>query len=284
MQSTYKQNTEKWLEMRKNKIGASDAPIIMNVSPYSTPYQLWEEKLGLCTSTPQTPSMRRGHDLEDQARLELEKLTGHFFLPQVKFHKSISYMMASLDGIDSENKYIAEIKCPNKVDHSIALSGRIPEKYIPQIQHQLEVCELDMAYYFSFDGTRGVIVKVFRDDNHIKKILKAEEEFWDCMQSWTSPKITEKDYDIRTDDLWDTAASEWKSLNFQLKEIESKEKQLRDILISMASSRNTTGSGIKISKFIKKGQIDYTKIPELVGIQVESYRKNPTECYRISLT
>src|SRR5438445_8712067 len=64
--------------------------------------------------------MQRGHALEETARLELEKITGHFFLPQVKFHNSISYMMASLDGIDPEGKYIAEIKCPNREDHSIA--------------------------------------------------------------------------------------------------------------------------------------------------------------------
>ncbi len=41
------QHSNEWLELRKNKIGASDAPIIMKVSPWKTPYRLWEEKLGL---------------------------------------------------------------------------------------------------------------------------------------------------------------------------------------------------------------------------------------------
>lgn len=283
MQSTYNQNTQNWLEMRKNKIGASDAPVIMNVSPYSTPYRLWEEKLGLSPNTPTNTSMQRGHALEETARLELEKITGHFFLPQVKFHNSISYMMASLDGIDPEGKYIAEIKCPNREDHSIALSGQVPEKYIPQLQHQLEVCELDMVYYFSFDGTRGTLVKVFRDDKYIKKMLRNEEEFWECMQSWTAPKMTDRDYVERTDELWQTAANQWKSLDYKLKELESKEKEIRETLIAMSGARNSKGSGIKISKFVRKGNVDYASIPELEGIPLENYRKNPIECYKIAL-
>ena len=39
------QQTDEWLEMRRNKIGASDAPIIMEVSPYKKPNQLMEDKL-----------------------------------------------------------------------------------------------------------------------------------------------------------------------------------------------------------------------------------------------
>ena len=36
------QNTPEWLEFRRLRIGASDAPVIMEVSPYTTPYTLWE--------------------------------------------------------------------------------------------------------------------------------------------------------------------------------------------------------------------------------------------------
>ena len=158
------QGSKEWLDMRKNYIGGSDAPVIMNVSPYATPYQRWEQKLDLVTVKESNWAMQRGHNLEDPARLQLEKMTGLFFLPQVKFHAKLPWMMASLDCIDPEGKTMAEIKCPNKDDHAIALSGQVPDHYYPQLQHQLEVCELEMGYYFSFDGTAGVLVKVYRDD------------------------------------------------------------------------------------------------------------------------
>ena len=154
----YNQNTPEWEEMRKNKIGGSDAPVIMEVSPYKTPYELWEEKLDLRPSATPTYNMARGHILEDPARLEAEKMAGFLFFPQVKFHPTIPWMMASCDGIDPEEKHLVEIKSPGKEDHEIALSGQIPDKYFPQLQHQLEVCQLEMGYYFSFYEMKGVLV------------------------------------------------------------------------------------------------------------------------------
>jgi len=278
---SYQQNSPEWLEMRKNKIGASDAPVIMEVSPYKTPYQLWEEKV-FSTKTTQNSSMKRGLDLEDQARQELEKITGLFFLPEVKFHSSFSWMIASLDAVDPEGKYIAEIKCPNRADHAIALSGQVPEKYIPQLQHQLEVCGLDMGYYFSFDGTQGVLVKVFRNDNYIKKMIEKEKRFWECLQEFSPPEMNDRDYEKREEYLWGTAAEEWISVNKQLKDLEKKEKNLRDTLISISNSRNSIGYGVKLTKIIRKGNIDYDSIPELSEVNLEKYRKCPSSFYKIT--
>ena len=52
-------------------------------------------------------------------------------------------MRASLDGISMDQE-ILEIKCPYKPnrldsDHQKTKEGKIPEKYWPQLQHQLEV-------------------------------------------------------------------------------------------------------------------------------------------------
>ena len=38
------QQSPEWFEWRKTGITASDMPIIMGVSPYKTPWQLWAEK------------------------------------------------------------------------------------------------------------------------------------------------------------------------------------------------------------------------------------------------
>jgi len=276
------QNTPEWLQMRKNKIGASDAPVIMEVSPWKTPYQLWEEKNDLAPKRAESSSMRRGLDLEESARLELEKMTGIFFLPRIKQHTSFSWMIASLDGIDAESKHIAEIKCPGAVDHQKALHGQIPEKYFPQLQHQLEVCELDMSYYFSFDGSSGAIVKVYRDDKYIKKMLEKEQAFWQCLQEFMPPKMTARDFEVKTDEAWACQAIEWTKINEQLRILEQKEEALRKSLIAMSNNKNSMGSGVKVSRFIRKGNIDYTSIPELKEVNLEVYRKKPTEFWKIT--
>lgn len=276
------QNTPEWEKHRKNKIGASDAPIIMQESPWTTPYQLWEKKMDLVCDPKTTPAQQRGHDLEPLAREELEKMTGILFLPRVIFHPTTNYLMASLDAIDPEGLNIAEIKCAGKEDHSLALAGQVPRKYFPQLQHQLEVCQLDLVLYFSFDGSKGVIVKVYRDDKYIKEMLQKEKEFWECMQEFNPPPLTDKDFEKKDDESWKETAQEWRLISNQMKELENREKQLRDSLISMSNNRNAMGHGIKVSTYPRKGSVDYSSIPEIRNIDLELYRKKTSKCWKIT--
>ena len=67
---------EEWLEWRREGIGASDAPVIMGVSPWTTPLQLWENKLLGKSGQLETSSMRRGKDMEKEARRHFEEQMG----------------------------------------------------------------------------------------------------------------------------------------------------------------------------------------------------------------
>jgi putative phage-type endonuclease len=276
------QNTPEWLEMRKKYLGGSDAPIIMKESPWTTPFQLWQEKLDLIPPKEETFPMLQGKRKENPALVELEKITGYLFFPQVVFHPQIKWMMASLDAVDPENKIIAEIKCPGKEDHAKAQSGNVPEKYFPQLQHQMEVCQLETAYYFSFHVTGNVLLKITRNDEYIKNMLKAEEQFYECLQTLEPPELIERDYEQRSDPQWLSVASQWRSLNDALKTMEKQEKALKDQLIKIAHQKNCMGAGIKLSRYFRKGNIEYTAIPELQNVELEQYRKKPSECYRIS--
>jgi len=276
------QQTDEWLALRKSKIGASDAPVIMEVSPWKTPYQLWLEKISSVKETKKTASMQRGIDLETKAREEFEKLTGIFMIPQVVFHKSYDWMMASLDGMDIEQKSIVEIKCPNKIDHQTALSGNIPNKYYPQLQHQMEVCELDSAYYFSFDGENGTLLNIPRDDIYIKKMLEKEVEFYECMQNFIAPETNEKDYTITNDDLTSFLASKLIDTKHNIRELQKQEKEMTSDLLLMCGYKNTQGRNFKITKTMRKGFVDYTKIPVLEHMDLEQYRKDPIDIWRIT--
>ena len=275
------QNTDDWLEFRKGKVGASDASIIMGVSPWKTQYELWLEKLGL-SSTQETWSMKEGKRREEEARQEFERMTGLVVFPAVLTHPEHEWMIASLDGIDIEHENIVELKCPGNDDHQQALSGSIPDKYIPQLQHQLAVTGLKKAYYFSYHGKHGVIVEVYRDDAYIKNMIEKEQEFYQCLQELTPPPLSNMDYVQKNDDLWQTVSERWKNASEQLRRFEKSEKELREALIHLADNKNCIGNGIKLTKSLRRGVIDYKAIPELEGIDVEKYRKENTASWRIS--
>lgn len=278
--SAVMQNTPEWEELRKDKVGASDAPIIMEVSPWKTPYQLWQEKLSLTTNK-KNFAMARGHSMEPEALRALEEQTGLLFRPVVKIHAELTWMMASLDAMDIEGKTIAEIKCPGQVDHQQAVSGSVPEKYFPQLQHQMEVAQVESAYYFSFDGTNGVLLKVYRDDKYIKNLISKEREFWECVQDLVAPKLSSRDYVQKTDEQWLDIASKWRQLNQQIELMEEEEKRLREQLVSLSENQNSAGGGIKLSKQIRKGNVDYSKIDVLKEVNLDQYRRAPVEYWKI---
>lgn len=268
-------------ECRKNFIGASDAPAIMGVSPWCTPYQKWEEKVGVRQNRT-NEAQKRGILLEEEARKEFERQTGLVMFPERFFHPKHAWMCATLDGIDIEHKHILEIKCPGKVDHECAMDGQIPEKYIPQLMHQMYVTGIRKIFYFSYHPTCSNVLEMEIDPEYTEKLFSAESKFWDNVISFIPPELSERDFVSKNDDLWSHTAHEWIQIHNQIEALKQKENELRESLISMCGSSNSLGNGVRISKVIRRGNIEYKKIPELNNVDLEKYRKSPIESWRIA--
>jgi len=104
------QGSPEWHEHRRTHRNASETPVLLGLSPWQTPYQLWQVKLGLLEPIV-TPAMRHGSGLEALARAAYERRTGHVMQPLVVVDDKYS---ASLDGMTLGGKRIVEIKCPVK--------------------------------------------------------------------------------------------------------------------------------------------------------------------------
>ena len=142
------QGTDEWLHYRTSKITATDACVIMGASKWKTKLELYNEKINENTNVFMNDRMKRGTDLEPMARELFCIQNGIEVSPRVITKE---WAMASLDGMSECGNYIVEIKCPGEKDHDLALSGKVPDHYYPQIQHQLYVTGLDWAFYYSFD-------------------------------------------------------------------------------------------------------------------------------------
>src|SRR5437762_905865 len=152
------QGSAEWHEHRRKHRNASETPVVLGVSPWQTPYWLWQAKLGLVR--PEV-TMLRGTELEPAARAAYEARTGLVMQPLVLVDGEYS---ASLDGLTLGGERIVEIKCPVKGRDSTLWkaieAGRLPEHYQWQVQHQLMVTKAEVADVFVFDGTEGIQLEV----------------------------------------------------------------------------------------------------------------------------
>ena len=272
---------EDWKAWRAMGLGASDSPIIMGISPYKTRFQLWLEKTGQAQSSDGNWATRRGHELEPKARSQYELENNRDMPPAFLEHKEFPFIRASLDGYG--DNIVLEIKCPGAEDHALALAGKVPEKYFPQLQHQLLVTGARECHYYSFDGEKGALVQVGHDLDYQGKLLEKLKEFWQLVQTNTPPELVDRDYKDVEDSAVKFMVMQWLSA----KEAADSAKELQDELAAKITAQlkdhpRWRHAGVKIQYIKRKGNVDYKKIPELTGIDLDKYRGKSSSFWQLS--
>lgn len=281
MELNLKQGSPEWLDLRKQKITATDAAVIMGLNPWQTPYNLWMQKMGLIPPIEETEAMREGKELESLALAKWNSNLTYKYAPAVFISDERPWQMASLDGIN-ELGAIVEIKCGAKA-LEMANNGIIPDYYKAQMQHQMSVCKIPRMNYYVYynDNFCGHVIE--RDEAFIKEMLQKEEEFYKLMQDGEPPAMTSKDYIERNDDKWNTCAQGYLEVLEGLKFLEDQKEYWRKQLIELSGDKSCKGSGITVFKGIKKGSVDYKCIPELQSLNLEAYRKPAMQYWRINV-
>lgn len=285
MSEQLEQRTTDWLDWRKKGIGASDAPIILGVSPWSTPFQLWEQKIGLVKKDGSNWATQRGNELEPRARAQFELEQMAEFPAMLCEHAKYPWARASLDGFNQEQQAALEIKCPGREDHEKARAGQVPEKYFPQLQHQLFVTGAKCVFYYSYfevgpEQFEGVTLRVEPDLEYIKKMVAAEVAFWSCVEKKTPPPLSDRDcHNIRNAEIG-VALAEY----FAAKKLFDENKKIMEgaratvlaIVEQKYSHPRLNCGAFKMVKIVKAGNVDYKRVPELKGVDLSPYRKAPT--------
>lgn len=292
------QRSDEWLQLRKSYIGASDMPVIMGDSPWATPFQLWQEKVGIKGKREENWGMKLGNEREPIARAQFEEETEIKMTPTVVFDPSTDYFMASLDGMSDCKKFILEIKSASKEDHELAKKGKVPKKYYAQLQTQLEVTKLPMVYYYSFYKVPsieneikydGVIVEILRDDKYIEKMKVKAEEFKKCVDQHLPPALTDKEK--RRAHLKEIQTAAWLDSAYGYMEAKAQQEwwtreveMLKEKMVVLAGGSDARGAGFKLSKVVTRGRLDYDAILSHFEIDTDlsQFRKPDSESWRIT--
>jgi len=277
------QGTPEWHAHRANYRNASETAAVMGVSPWQTPYQLWELRTG--RKTPEVnAAMARGSALEPQARSAYEQLTGNVMQPLVLVDGSYS---ASLDGLTFDGQLIVEIKCPVKGRNSTlwqaVAQDNVPEHYGWQIEHQLMVSGAALAHLYVFDGSEGILLDVTPRPERWREIHTAWEDFIRCIEMDTPPALTDRDKVQRSDPEWKTAAETYMKLKAEADRLAEQLDAAKTALIRLASHPSESGFGVSVTRFWKQGGVDYKKVPELAAVDLDAYRQKGRWETRVSI-
>jgi len=276
------QGSPEWLQYRLAKRNASESAAVLGLSPWTTPYQLWLIKTGRLVQAANAP-MLRGIELEPIARAHYELQTGLVMQPLVLESGDYS---ASLDGMTLEGDLILEIKCPYKGQdsalwHGVA-AGTAPEHYMIQLQHQLMVSGADVAHLFVFDGRQGLLLEVRRDETVMQRVRTAWDSFQQYLDSDTPPPLTDADTVVREDSNWSAAARNYSEAKAAVDAADAVLAAAREKLVALAQHPKETGGGVSVTRFWKSGSVDYKRVPELKGVDLDAYRGKMREEVRVT--
>lgn len=185
------QGTPEWFAQRLGRVTASRISDVMaktktgySASRADYMAQLVAERMsGVVAESYTNDAMRRGTELEPDARAAYEAKTG-VLVDEVAMipHPTIAMSGASPDGLAGDSGLV-EIKCPNTATHiSYLLSQKVPQKYVYQMQWQMACTERDWCDFVSYDPRIGEklqlwVTRVHRDPELIAEIESEVKKF-----------------------------------------------------------------------------------------------------------
>lgn len=203
-----------WLEWRRGGLGGSDAGAIAGLDPWRSALAVWLDKRGhLPLQGEETEWQRMGHRLQQPVIEEFEFRTGLYVAGQQLQLEHIKHpwMRATIDGLVGEGSFalqvpewspdeliqgalgILEIKTASWRSPVNWKDGTVPDHVALQIQHNLEVAQLDHAWLVVLlNGQELVIHELERDEAVIAALLELEEDFWARVQENRPPPADER--------------------------------------------------------------------------------------------
>lgn len=279
------QGSEEWLDFRRTKIGASMAPIILGIDPWTTKLQLWEQ-ITYNKERQVTSSMQRGKDLEPLAREWVCDFMSIDYKPAVLQSKGHPFLIASLDGFfeyPDGTVSVVEIKVPNRETHNAAAEGKIPQHYFAQMQHQMIVSGADSVIYCSFDGKDGVVTKCERDDQFCHDLVSSEIAFLDAVVNFEPPEASDKDWIEISDPTKIMMVDEYKFLKEKKAMLEKRMDELTHELTRDSVNPRLRFDDFKMRKMPGKVTIDYKSFLNYMNlVPDDKYKKKGKDYWRIT--
>lgn len=195
-------SNEDWLEYRKSGIGGSDAGIILGVSSYKLPRDVYFEKIGRTPDMPEDENwvtLEVGKRLEDLVAEIFAKKTGFRVWKEKRMlrHPLYPYMIADIDYMyETSSGEIGILECKTG-SHYVKDKwdgGAVPYTYEVQCRHYMAVRNVFASYAACLHGNTEndfIYQKIERDLDFEEDLVEQEGMFWyDYVEKQKEPPLT----------------------------------------------------------------------------------------------
>lgn len=172
---------EQWLEIRKQGIGGSEAGAICGLNPFSTPFTVYGEKLGILPPKEETEAMRIGNDLEEYIAKRFTEKTGKKVknCNYVLQHPKHSWMLADVDRLVVGENAGLECKSTSAFNKTNFEKADIPAQWYTQCVHYMAVTGAKKWYLAVLVlGVGFYDFVIERNEEDIKALEEIEDDFW----------------------------------------------------------------------------------------------------------
>ena len=170
-----------WLQYRKKGITGTDAGAIVGLNPYSSAFEVYNDKITDEVEEFDNESMRQGRDLEEYVARRFTEETGLRVRKANAIYQNAAhpFMLADFDRLIVGQAAGLECKTASAYSADKWADGKIPLHYQMQVQHYLAVSGYQKWYIAALImGKEFVIREISRDEELIADLITIEERFW----------------------------------------------------------------------------------------------------------
>jgi len=269
------QRSKEWFQKRKGRISGSIAGACLGLSPWLSKEDvmrsLVRDQLGAEREMETNAAMQWGVINEDNAISDLE-LDHGFTVFETGFNTYEDWLGASPDGLIGDDT-VLEVKTPySKRNGGEFKSLEEQPYYYAQVQLEMLCTGRTKAIFYQWSPFSSRIEYINHDTDWLEENIPKLKAFYNQFQEELKnpQKHLEPKIPVIKDDLFEALVYERKQLLEAAERLKEVEKQIK-------SFGPCEGYGVKVSKVVRKGSVDYKSIPELKGVDLEQYRKKPSE-------
>lgn len=293
------QHTPEWHAARKGRITGSIVGAILGLSPWQKPADILRAMVreyhgAESEFDDNNPAIIYGNMNEQRAMLAFMRETG-LSVEKTGFHEYGDRMGASPDGLTSDGG-VLELKVPYGLRNGGEFKPLADQPhYAAQVQMELLATGRPHAHFAQYRAPKGdplapdyveeaiYIERVEFDPEWIDRHLPAISAFYELyLSELDNPEHLEPlRVQVDTPEAG-ILLTELDAIRVRKKVDEAREKELLAQLVKLAGEKNASIHGRPLTQVVRAGNVQYAKIPELAGVDLEQYRGKASSYWKFT--